>query len=158
MKLPPPKKKTAAVLALDPATHCGWAHSNGLSGTWDLSVKKDESSGMRLMRLRRKLDEIEVAAGVDIVIFEAARGGMPGRLGALVVSSEIQGVIKLWCEENHTPYKGVSPSEVKKHATGKGNSNKEAMMAAALKKWKKKLADDNEADALWILDLARTIV
>jgi Holliday junction resolvasome RuvABC endonuclease subunit len=167
MKLPPPKKnlvniqmpvrtgKSVNILALDPATHCGWAHSNGLSGTWDLSVKKDESSGMRLMRLRQKLDETDACAGVSIVMFEAARGGMPGRLGALVVSSEIQGVIKLWCEENHKPYKGVSPSEVKKHATGKGNANKKLMMLAATDKWNKEMVDDNEADALWILDFAQ---
>jgi Holliday junction resolvasome RuvABC endonuclease subunit len=95
---------------------------------------------------------------VNIVIYEAARGGMPGRLGALVVSSEIQGVIKLWCEESQIPYKGVSPSEIKKHATGKGNSNKEMMMLAAQKRWGRKFTDDNEVDALWILDLAKTIL
>src|ERR1035441_3803748 len=98
------------ILALDPATHCGWAHSDGPSGTWNLSIRKDESAGMRLIRLRGKLNEILNSQGVELVIFEAARGGMPGRLGALVVSSEIQGVIKLWCEDQHIEYKGVSPS------------------------------------------------
>ncbi len=46
------------ILALDPATHCGWAHSCGASGTFDLSIRRDESSGMRLLRLRSKLEDI----------------------------------------------------------------------------------------------------
>jgi Holliday junction resolvasome RuvABC endonuclease subunit len=147
------------ILALDPATHCGWAHTDGTCGTWDCSVKKDESSGMRLLRLRHCLDTVFINQGVDAVVFEAARGGMPGRLGALVISAEIQGVIKLWCEENAVHYHGVSPSSVKKHATGSGNANKEKMVAAAKARWPKtKIQDDNTADALWILDFAGTFI
>jgi Holliday junction resolvasome RuvABC endonuclease subunit len=111
---------------------------------------------MRLIRLRGKLNEIRESVGVDLVIFEAARGGMPGRLGALVVSGEIQGVIKVWCQDNGIEYRGLSPSEIKKHATGKGNASKAAMISAARLKWPNlsDKADDNEVDAKWILDLA----
>ena len=147
------------ILALDPATHCGWAHSDGPCGTWDLSSRPDESKGMKLIRLRGKLNEILYSQGVELVVFEAARGGMPGRLGALVVSAEIQGVIKLWCEDQHIEYKGVSPSEVKKHATGNGNANKEKMVKAAHNKWPDvEIVDDNQADAMWILDFAKTTI
>jgi Holliday junction resolvasome RuvABC endonuclease subunit len=73
------------------------------------------------------------------------------------VQSELQGVIKLWCEENRVEYRAFSPSEIKKHATGKGNAGKEMMIAAARAKWPAvQLVDDNHADALWILDLAGT--
>src|SRR5687767_3789126 len=103
------------ILAVDPATHCGWAHSAGPCGTWDLSIRRDESKGMRLLRLRGKLNDIKNSAGVDIVIYEAARHAAPKMQGALVVQAELQGVLVLWCEDNGVEYKGVSPSEIKKH-------------------------------------------
>lgn len=144
------------ILALDPATRCGWA-TRDASGTWDLSVRKDESGGMKLIRLHAKLNDLLAAmAKIDLVAFEAQRGGNPALMGALVVQAEIQGAMKLWCEQKGIQYRGWSPSEIKKHATGKGNSNKEAMKAAAAARWPGiKLQDDNHADALWILDLAQ---
>jgi Holliday junction resolvasome RuvABC endonuclease subunit len=144
------------ILAIDPATNCGFAHSCGICGTWDLSIRRDESAGMRLIRLRSKLNEIRDGAGIETVIFEAARHAAPKMQGALVIQAMLQGVIVLWCEENKIEYKGLSPSEIKKHATGKGNANKEAMIAAAKAKWPAKvIGDDNTADALWILDMAQ---
>ena len=141
------------ILALDPATHCGWAHSLGASGEWDLSVRRDESGGMRLLRFTGKLVEVMRSPGVDLVVFEAARHAMPKMQGTLVVQAEMQGVLKALCEERLIEYRGYSPSEIKKHATGKGNANKQAMQRAAMKRFGKAVGD-NEADALWLLDLA----
>lgn len=144
------------ILAIDPATNCGWAHSSGIFGTWDLGVRRDESGGMRLIRLRGKLEELYRNVSIDLVVFEAARHGASHMQGALVVQAELQGVIKLWCEDHQLQYKGVSPTEVKKHATGKGNANKEKMLAAARARWPgRKIDDDNMADALFILSLAQ---
>jgi Holliday junction resolvasome RuvABC endonuclease subunit len=144
------------ILALDPATHCGFAHSDGASGTWDLTPRRDESAGMRLLRLRGKLNELLKTVGIDVLAFEAARNQGPKMQGALVVQAELQSVIKVFCEDNRIQYMGLSPSEVKKVATGKGNANKDAMIAAAVKRWPdRKIGDDNEADALWILELAK---
>jgi Holliday junction resolvasome RuvABC endonuclease subunit len=144
------------ILALDPATNCGWAIGE-ICGTWDLSPRRDESKGMRLIRLRGKLNEILSNEGVDMVAFEAARHGNPKMMGAVIVQAELQGVVKVWCEDNQIEYRGYSPSEIKKHATGKGNANKEMMILAAKQKWTKlHIPDDNAADAMWILDLART--
>lgn len=144
------------ILALDPATVCGWAHSCGSSGTLDMSVRRDESSGMRLIRLEGKLNEMLASVGVELVVFEAARNCAPKMQGALVVQAELQGVIKRWGEVNKIDYRGFSPAEVKKFATGFGNASKGEMMAAAAARWPDvKLVDDNHADALWILDLMR---
>ncbi len=141
------------ILAIDPATKCGWAHSDGASGVWNCAPLRDESAGMRLIRFRSKLREILEGAGIDLVVFEAARNVF--HQGALVVQSELQGVLKLFCEENKINYRGFSPSEIKKHATGKGNAGKEQMLSAARLKFSKiKILDDNHADALWLLDLA----
>lgn len=143
------------ILALDPATHTGWA-VEGASGVWDLSVRRDESSGMRLVRLRAKLKEVAVAHSIGLVVFEAARHAAPKMAGALVVQAELQGVIKLWCEENGVEYRGYSPGEIKRHATMKGNAPKSAVVQAARERWRdRRIIDDNEADALWLLDLAQ---
>ena len=142
------------ILALDPATHCGWAHSCGQSGTWDLSIRRDESSGMRLIRFRSKLAEILNSTPTDLVVFEAARCAIPKMQGAVTVQAEIQGVLKWYCEDNGINYRGFSSTEVKRHATGKGNASKAQMIAAAQEKWGSHITDDNEADALWILHLA----
>lgn len=142
------------ILALDPATKTGWAHSCGLSGWWDLKVLRDESSGMRLIRLRNKLDLMYRDAGVDLLVFEAARhaGRMPG---AVSVQSEIQGVIKTWCEDFGVDYKGYSSKTIKKHATGNGNANKDKMIKAAEHKFGKIGLSSDEADALWLLDMVQ---
>jgi len=149
------------ILALDPATKCGWAHSGwgphgATSGTWDLSIRRDESGGMRLIRLQSKLNAI-AGAGLDLVVFEAARNAGPKMQGALVVQSELQGVIKVWCEEKGIDYRGYSPSEIKKFATGKGNANKPEMLAAANAEWPDvEIIDDNQADAMWLLALVQS--
>ncbi len=145
------------ILALDPATHCGWAlyHNGNLtaSGTWDLSIRRDESGGMRLVRLRGKL--MEVMQGIDLVVFESARNAGPRMQGALVVQSELQGVIKLFCECEHRQYRGYSPTEIKRFATGKGNAKKPDMIEAAKRLWPmENVVSDDQADALCLLSLA----
>jgi len=144
------------ILALDVATKCGWAHSSGVSGFWDLSIRRDESAGMRLIRLRGKLCEIHLNVGVNLLAFEAARHSAPKMQGALVVQSELQAVIKIWCEDNGIEYRGYSPSEIKKHATGKGNASKDLVLRSARLRWPdRRICDDNEADALWLLSLVQ---
>lgn len=49
----------------------------------------------------------------------------------------------------------TSSLTLKKFATGHGNADKQGMIAEARRRFKADLADDNEADALWILDWAR---
>jgi len=141
------------ILALDPATKFGWAHSLGHSGTWDLSTRRDESGGMKGVRLVAKLGDLKFNLGIDLVVFEAARNAAPKMQGALVHQAKLQGCIELWCCQNSVNYRGYSPTEIKKHATGKGNANKDAVIAAAKIKWQDFSGDDNEADAKWLLDL-----
>ena len=59
------------------------------------------------------------------------------------------GVVTAWCEEHEIPYQGVPVGEIKKHATGKGNADKGAMIAAAKARGHQP-GDDNEADAIAI--------
>ncbi|MDD9929155.1 MAG: hypothetical protein OXR03_25290, partial [Rhodospirillaceae bacterium] len=55
-----------------------------------------------------------------------------------------------WAEIRGIPYQGVPVGTIKKHATGKGNAPKQAMIDAARARGFSP-ADDNEADAIAIL-------
>ena len=140
------------ILALDLGTHLGWALSApAASGTLHLqtaSQRRFEGAGMKWLRLRRWLDDLPP---IDLVAIEEVRRHLG--VDAAHAYGGALAVITSWCEERKVPHTAFPVGTVKKHATGKGNANKAAMMqAAADKGWE--VVDDNHADALWILDLA----
>jgi Holliday junction resolvasome RuvABC endonuclease subunit len=139
-------KNDLRILALDIATHTGWC-SKTAHGVWDLSIKRDESSGMRLIRFKHKLKEIFKLEEINLVAFERTSGQ---HKNALIVQAELHGVLKSLCEELNIDYRAFSASEIKKFATGKGNAKKGAMVEAAQTKLGLIGDDDNEADAMWI--------
>jgi Holliday junction resolvasome RuvABC endonuclease subunit len=147
----PAKCLELKILALDVATHCGWAISTNIYGVWDLTPKRDESAGMRLIRLRSKMNEVIKSEHINLIVFERP-GGM--HKGAIIVQSELQGQVKVVCEDLGIEYRGYSSQEIKKFATGKGNSGKPAMIQAAKDKLGYTGLNDNEADALWLLKLS----
>jgi len=139
------------ILAIDPGTHCGYALSPYGSGTWDLSVKRHEGGGMRFVRLMNYL--IEACNGVDLVVYEEVH--RHSGTDAAHVYGGIIAVIQQYCELHEINYQGVPVGTIKLHATGKGNANKDAMVDAARANWPDiEIHDDNQADALWILDWA----
>ncbi len=137
------------MLALDVATNTGWCTSHG-SGTWNLTPKKDESKGMRLIRFRAKLREMCEMEQIRLIVFEqlASYGKYPNFVGA-----EMQGVLKLFCEETGIEYKSYAPTVIKKFGTGSGGSKKEKMIDAA-KKYKPTVESDDEADAIILFHCA----
>jgi Holliday junction resolvasome RuvABC endonuclease subunit len=59
------------------------------------------------------------------------------------------------CEAKDIPYTGITPGVIKRAATGKGNSKKDKMIAAAKARWPSlDIVDDNMADALWVSECA----
>jgi Holliday junction resolvasome RuvABC endonuclease subunit len=149
----PQKREDLRILALDPATHCGYAISRSLYGVWDLTPKRDESIGMRLIRLRSKLIEVINCERINLVVFERPGGQFKA---AIIVQSEIQGQIKTVCEDLKVEYRAYSSKEIKKYATGNGNAGKPLMIKCAKEKLGYPGKNDNEADALWILELAKS--
>jgi Holliday junction resolvasome RuvABC endonuclease subunit len=141
------------ILALDLATVTGWAINEPKTyGTWDLKIKKDESDGMRVIRFKRKLAEVLEACTPELVAFERPAGR---NARGVITASELMGVVKTECIERGVQYRAYSASEIKLLATGKGNSGKPLVVAAAKEKLGYAGDDDNEADALWLLELAK---
>lgn len=143
------------VLGIDPGTRCGWAAlqdgSRVSSGIWNLTTGRFSGGGMRYLRFRRILQEALEDFEPELVAFEEVRRHMG--TSAAHVYGGIVAVLTAECEERSIPYQGYPVGTVKKHATGKGNANKAAMLSAARERWGE-VGDDNEADALWIADLA----
>lgn len=140
------------ILATDPASAFGWALSDTEYGVWDLRTRKDESMGMKLLRLESKLVFINKLKPIDLVVYERPAGRSTN---AVIHHAKLVGKIEEWCEENGVQYRGYSASEIKKFATGKGNSGKPEMIKAAKEKYGYTGDDDNEADALHLLHLAK---
>lgn len=144
--------KKLNILALDVATSTGWCTATA-SGTWSLGAKRDESKGMRLIRMKAKLREVVDAEQIDVLVFERSQGR---NQNAVIVQSELHGVVKLFCEENQLEYRAYSPKEIKLAATGKGNASKQAMIDACVSKYNHTPIDDNEADAIHMWHLAQS--
>ncbi|MCK5343663.1 MAG: hypothetical protein KAR20_09675, partial [Candidatus Heimdallarchaeota archaeon] len=76
------------ILALDVATKTGWCN-NDADGVWDFSIKRDESSGVRLLRFKAKLKELFNLSKPDLVVFERTSGM---HKNSIIVQSELHGV------------------------------------------------------------------
>ncbi|WP_235907768.1 hypothetical protein [Siccirubricoccus phaeus] len=150
---PAPALDRLAVLALDLGTTTGWAlrgRDGGItSGTMTFRPSRFEGGGMRFLRFRAWLAEaVMLSGGLGRVMFEEVRrhagtdaahayGGFLAHLAA-------------WCEEAGIPYAGVPVGTIKRFATGRGNADKAAMVAAMRARGFAP-ADDNEADAIALL-------
>jgi hypothetical protein len=147
------------ILALDMATDTGWAHSCGASGVWDLSVLADESSGMRLIRFEAKIHEIAKTIGIDLIAFESitAARGPKANLNGVKLGCKLQAIVERLSEIYEYECKGYNLATIKAHALpGAKTRDKAAMVAAANKRWPEvELLSDDQADALWLLDLVQ---
>ena len=140
------------ILALDLGTTTGWAiHADGAinSGTVGFKPGRFEGGGMRFLRFRGWLAELSSTAGsIGAVYFEEVR--RHAGVDAAHVYGGFLATLTAWAEHGGIPYSGVPVGTINRHATGKGNADKEAMIAAARARGFSP-ADDNEADAIAIL-------
>lgn len=179
---------TKAALGLDLGTNCGVAlrflttSANGTVslgqlylGQWRLDAGPHDASPIRFVRLRAFLREIEPAiVFYEDVKFVGANAGVAGlSLSAIVArmatSAELIGAFRetvtTWCHEANVPSQGFGIGEIKRHATGKGNAGKPAMITACNEKFGTNFSItdyeaeglDNIADAAHALDLGLSL-
>lgn len=137
-------------------------------GQLDLSLGPYDSSPMRLVMLRHML----MALNPSIIFHEDVRyspqGGVNmrtiGQIMARVytqasLSGALMGVVATYAEEQGIPCRGLGIGQIKKRATGKGNANKEDMIAACNEHFGTEFSvedyattgTDNISDAAWVL-------
>ncbi|SHF40354.1 hypothetical protein SAMN05444279_13711 [Ruegeria intermedia] len=141
------------VLALDLGTTTGWAlHGHdGLitSGTVSFRPSRFDGGGMRYLRFTNWLTEIDRMSGpISTIWFEEVR--RHAGTDAAHVYGGLMATLTAWAELRGVPYEGVPVGTIKRHATGKGNAAKQAMIDAVRARGFDP-ADDNEADAIALL-------
>ena len=139
------------ILALDLATKTGWAHSNGNSGVQDFAPRRGDSPGMRWIEFKAWLCRVLDLCPTNVIAYEQAhhRGGAPTHVAHSLIS-----IVETVATEREIELTNRHTATIKKHALGKGRGDKSEMMAAARQRgWQPQ--DDNEADALWLLDLVK---
>ncbi len=141
------------ILALDLGTLTGWAlrDADGLiaSGTVSFRPRRFDGGGMRYLRFTNWLAEIERLSGpIAAVWFEEVR--RHAGTDAAHVYGGLMATLTGWAELHGVPYEGVPVGTIKRHAAGKGNADKAAMIASMRARGFSPV-DDNEADAIAIL-------
>jgi hypothetical protein len=150
---PPVLTGLPAILALDLGTTTGWALRGSddriTSGTMTFRPSRFEGGGMRYLRFNGWLQEIARLGGpFHRIVFEEVRRHVG--TDAAHVFGGLLATLTAWAEMHSIPYEGVPVGTIKRFATGKGNADKAAMIAA-MKARGFTPADDNEADALALL-------
>lgn len=102
-------------------------------------------------RLEYLADHIGLAArtaGAELVVIEGLGGVYKGE--ATRTMPMVHGAIRLELKRHRLPYMLLSPSSLKKFATGNGSANKTQMALAALKRLGREYETDDECDADWL--------
>jgi len=111
--------------------------------------KSDEE---RLIEIREELSFIPIINNLKMVYFEgpsfASNGQFMLQMGALHY------VIRILFFESKTDYKIITPTELKKFVTGKGNAKKDLMLLKVYKKWGVEFSDNNMSDAYGLARMA----
>ena len=146
----------SCILALDLGHATGWALAapdGGItSGTERFRQDRWQGGGIKFLKFKRWLTELKGhAGGLDLVVHEEVRR----HLG--VDSAHAFGgwlaILTAWCEHHGIPYEAVPVGTIKRHVTGRGNADKDAVIAA-VRALGFDPQDDNEADALALLQWA----
>ena len=163
------------ILALDLGLNCGWAATLARSfahdgviddyvpqdksyridglffdvwhGTWHLKKQGDDF----ITPIAKFRSYLEAFNEVDGVAYEDVKSIFRGNYAALNYGG-LKTIIELYALEREIPIYPIPVGTIKKWATGKGNSNKKVMMQTCEIRLGIKPRDDNEADALWLLD------
>jgi hypothetical protein len=148
-----PTQNPRTILALDLGTTTGWAlrGHDGLitSGTASFRPGRFDGGGMRYLRFTNWLTEIDRLSGpIEAIWFEEVR--RHAGTDAAHVYGGLMASLTSWGELRGVPYQGVPVGTIKKYATGRGNADKQAMIAATRARGFSPV-DDNEADAIAIL-------
>ena len=104
---------------------------------------------MRYLRFKRWLTELKATQdALEAVYFEEVR--RHAGVDAAHAYGGFLATLTAWCEHHSIAYSGVPVATIKKHATGKGNASKQAVIAA-MSALGHHPGCDNEADALALL-------
>lgn len=148
LPLAPPKRVVGLDLSL---TGCAIAHPDGTTEVLDPRERRDE---LRLLWLVTRIHDATLqttAAGIDMVAIEGLSFGSTG--GKALERGALHWMVRCDLYGRAVPFVIVSPSTLKKYATGRGSgpgTEKRDMAVAAYKRAGAEFRSDDECDAAWL--------
>ncbi|PPA72640.1 hypothetical protein C4E15_29300 [Achromobacter spanius] len=143
------------ILALDLGTKLGWAvrarDGRIVHGTEAFTPRKSWTPGQRWLRARSFLTDVIVRHQVHAIAYEDVK--RHAGTDAAHAYGAFLCLVQMVADSHRTALLPVGVGTIKKHWTGKGNADKDAMKAQA-KVRGFSVVDDNDADALAILHWA----
>jgi Holliday junction resolvasome RuvABC endonuclease subunit len=133
------------ILALDLSlTSTGWCR-DGQTGR----IRPKTRGWERIAEIMGSLEQL--LAGADLVVLEGY--AYAGRGRAVFDLAELGGIVRWTVRSRGVAFADVPPSSLKKYATGAGNANKDAMLAAAIRRFGFAGTTNDESDAflLWCM-------
>lgn len=148
------------ILALDLGTRCGACVMTDagvvrMLETLDLSPRKNDRWGRRFLTYRAELDRLIYTHQPAVIAYEDVRRHLA--TDAAHIYGALQALTEMAAAANEIPTHPIGVGVIKKAATGRGNADKTAMAVKASRQWPHlNIADDNQADALWVAEAFRT--
>jgi len=133
------------IMGLDPSMS---STGIALPGNETLALKPRGTGDDRLVYITDHVLLSARTARVDFVVCEDVPSRMIGAAGKVIPM--LHGAIRLDLIRAGIPYMVLSPSTLKKFATGKGTADKTAMALAALKRFGQEFGTSDECDAAWL--------
>lgn len=131
-------------------TSIGWARVTEPAPTPEVGTIRPR--GRSAARLQDALNQIiPIARGARLALIEGYAHGKNYQAHQL---GELGGVVRLGFHQLGITWLAIPPKCTKKLATGNGNAKKEMMLAAAFKRLGYEGFSYDEADALWLLQVA----
>lgn len=145
---------TAAAVGLDLSlTSTGVAHLHDDDAercTARIRVTATAPMGVRLRNIVSAVDEFAGLTAAEMVVIE----DLPTHARAAGLTGQLHGAVKMWMADRALPPPvTVPPATLKVFATGRGNADKTAMVVAARDRLGYLGTADDEADALWLLEI-----
>lgn len=147
----------ANILAIDIGTTTGWAlglrDGKLRSGSESFAPRRNDGPGQRWLKFQAWLGQrAQIAGEIQAIYYE--RVLRHTAVQAAHVYGGFEAHLQAWADRNRVRLVGVPVPVIKKSATGKGNANKDAMVAA-MRERGHRVVDDNHADALALLEYAQ---
>ena len=106
---------------------------------------KNKSGPDRLIEIRHKVSETIDKYQPGLICLEGYSFGSRGR--AVFQTGELGGLIRVLLHKSGIKWIEITPSQVKKFATGMGNCGKDIVLQQVYKRWGMEFKTSDEADA-----------
>lgn len=106
---------------------------------------KNKKGPQRLIEICHKISEVIDAYQPELICLEGYSFGSRGR--ALFQIGELGGLIRVMLHKTGIKWLEITPSQVKKFATGMGNCGKDIILQQVYRRWGMEFKTSDEADA-----------